>query len=564
MDSQAQWKTWKGVTSVSRTLASSAADLEGLLQKLQRHGVARGRVRQDDLQKILVQLYDGVHESRKLVPIVTVCVQAVAAGGSRSCAPSLGTSGTTPGRRWIATNLASPSVHHLCTCFPLHSRSQNATSVDRTAAPGPYAQQPQVFEEPYNVARCLKCWIHPPLVRASPTFSDLPTDIQSRILELHLEGQHGKSSSSSKAVRMVCRSFDAHVQLHNQARQRLTVTPSVHTAALLPYSPCLSMVVVDSHQPLPFSRFLHRMLDGSTPHLVSLTLRLPNADVCALAAAVASKPQLQELSIYVLCDDAQETQPGLELPALPYLRKLSIEQPIVHFREQVMPGIDRIWDELPVGLGNLSTMPLTSLNCQLGEFSLGDDEEREQQDETDPTLGMVVICDALGCLTELRELTTHFWTTGAPGARDCWQALARAMPTLRHLTRLELLSLLVSAGGEGGDEQDPQCLVAFTAGLSNLTALRSLALTGHKQAVYNQDWCETESDEEEVDFREASVPLASALGSLAGLTQLKLANLQGVLALKHCYLRLGALTALRSLELDLKELFADGGAQSLD
>lgn len=68
------------------------------------------------------------------------------------------------------------------------------------------------------------------------------------------------------------------------------------------------------------------------------------------------------------------------------LRKLSIEQPIVHFREQVMPGIDRIWDELPVGLSNLSTMPLTSLNCQLGEFSLGDDEEREQQDETDPTL----------------------------------------------------------------------------------------------------------------------------------------------------------------------------------
>lgn len=151
-----------------------------------------------------------------------------------------------------------------------------------------------------------------------PTFSDLPTDNQSRILELHLEGQHGKSSSSSsKAVRMVCRSFDAHVQLHNQARQQLTVTPSVHAAALIPYSPCLSMVVVDmvvvdSHQPLPFSRFLHRMLHGSTPHLVSLTLRLPNADVCALVAAVASKPQLQELSIYVLCDDAQATQFGLE------------------------------------------------------------------------------------------------------------------------------------------------------------------------------------------------------------------------------------------------------------
>lgn len=194
-------------------------------------------------------------------------------------------------------------------------------------------------------------------------------------------------------------------------------------------------------------------------------------------------------------------------------------------------GLDlELVEALPIQLSNLSEMrSLTSLDCSLSEF---------EDDDMNTTCRMIPVCGALGSLSELHELRLGYWTFSAQtGDLNCWETLASALPTLPHLTCLKLSSLRAHGA--------PEYVLALAPGLSCLTSLRSLTMTGHHGDAYEiQVWSEGSC--------EASAALACAVGALYGLTQLTLRDTGRFLAMEHCYKQLHALSGLRSLVFDIE------------
>lgn len=175
---------------------------------------------------------------------------------------------------------------------------------------------------------------------------------------------------------------------------------------------------------------------------------------------------------------------------------------------------------------DLSVRPMLDLEDVWGFYP------EEEWNEVDTAAAMQEVCDKLQHLSELRELVLHSWTCREGPAAECWQTLALALPTLQHLSRLEFRELLLPGNVNSG------CLLALASGLSGRTSLRSLKLTKWDIHSYRQLRGE---------MRAASAPLACAIGSLTGLEQLTILDLELVLSVRDCFLHLRPLGALRSL-----------------
>lgn len=277
------------------------------------------------------------------------------------------------------------------------------------------------------------------------------------------------------------------------------------------------------------------------PQLVSLTLQKQTlVNIPMLLAALTPHTQLTTLLMsfhYQGLPEEPRSEPAPQLPSLPMLQQLSLEQPLLTYPTAPTP---------PILLGNLSDLRrLTSLHLVLSSV------EREQLvsfgPETDTAHAMQPVCEALASLSELSELRLSCLPCGGPAAEACWSALARALPLQQHLTSLDLLSILVPE--EDLEEEDgfnAACLTALASGLWQRTALRSLTLTGLSHDDPNSlRW------DHGNEYRGASVQLARAIGSLTSLTQLMLRDLDEVLGLDDCCSHLRHLSSLCSLELPL-------------
>lgn len=144
------------------------------------------------------------------------------------------------------------------------------------------------------------------------------------------------------------------------------------------------------------------------------------------------------------------------------------------------------------------------------------------------------VCAALRHLPDLRSLRACGWTCGQqPDTQRGWQTLASALPTLRHLTSLDLGDILLP------DDYNAACLTLLSSGLSQLPLLRRLSITGVTRQQAHVVASRTA----------ASEALTHSIGALTRLTHLQLQQLEGALTAQDCARNLRALTALRSLAL---------------
>lgn len=415
-------------------------------------------------------------------------------------------------------------------------------------------------------------------LHAGTGFADLPREIQAHILNLHLAAHRGTGDLQSRiGVRAVCRAFKAHSDLHAHATQHVDITPSAQSAALLPYSPHLQTLVCSATK-LPFQRMVHAILASPLhlmPQLRSLTLHCHTlVDIPSVVAAVAGNTQLTALSHSATLTTPRQyygvltthPQPGLELPHLPLLRKLSLQLPCIWLDVKQIVPCNWDWDmTLPFGLATLSEMRLlTSLAFHSAaplededDFFRFDNEDDEDGVEPDTTQAMVAASDALVCLTELRKLSLSNWTTGASTPELlCWRALACALPALQHLTHLDLLQVYISR------HLDPNCILALASALPSLTALHSLTITGSVDSAAHGARGGESSVEFEQQRADVNAPLARAVGSLATLTRFELSRMQDVLELSDCCLHMRALSVLQSLTLVFVQPEPDTPAQA--
>lgn len=374
-------------------------------------------------------------------------------------------------------------------------------------------------------------------VHAGPGFADLPEVIQSHILALHLTGC---PAGRSCGVRGVSKCFNSCAWLHDRAQQQLDIASD--QIACLSYLPRLQAVVCSKPE-MSVSGFVHRVLRFPMPHLVSLTLQCQClADAPSLVATVARFPQLTELSLAVEVNvEAYEPQlqatPPLTLTDLTCLRSLSIHQRCV----RSLAGST----VLAVSMAALSGMHmLTPLHVRLNSVDAFEDQGWLDLTTT-PT--MISVSRSLGKVSELRELVLSFWDsyafTHGPLVDSCWQSFAEVLPTLQHLTRLGMISMLVG--------NHPTWQQALVTGLYGAPCLRHLALTGYSRFPLIDHGPEAG---QLAGLHEASAILARTLGSLTALTQLELADLQQGVGVHDCCVHLRTLTALRSLTLDVLPL----------
>lgn len=206
-------------------------------------------------------------------------------------------------------------------------------------------------------------WVpHCPSLQLSPTrrvhagFASLPTDIQTKILRLHLAServrrtrQHGEPVASHGGVRAVCKAWEAQSFVERHARRDLSIEGfDPRSAALLPYLTGLQELLCS-----PSSRGLCAILSSllfPMPHLRALSLTdLPLCDRAALVGILAAHTQLTRLHLVGF--------PTSEPLTLPYLRHLELSAPF-HLGDAPddRPG-------LLVGLERLSEMTrLTALD----------------------------------------------------------------------------------------------------------------------------------------------------------------------------------------------------------
>lgn len=160
---------------------------------------------------------------------------------------------------------------------------------------------------------------------------------------------------------------------------------------------------------------------------------------------------------------------------MPCLCALTIQQPCTYYTTG--QGND-VQLQLPVGFGTLSAR---LMRLDFAVTSVHPDNDSVPDGTVcllDTTPAMQAVGSVLESLTALRQLKLHAWSAIASAENDvepCWQALARALPTLFHLTRIQLLDLLVP------QYFDSACFLALAAGLASLTSLHSLTVIALRQ-----------------------------------------------------------------------------------
>lgn len=366
--------------------------------------------------------------------------------------------------------------------------------------------------------------------------------MQSIILTPLLARKHssgGGGSTSRNDIGATCRAFDAHSFLEVHARTTLVVK-SLQTAALLPYRPHLQSITWARVQPALLWTML---VSYPMPQLLSLTLNIErNLAASDIAAALEHQTQLTALDLAfgdkAACDLLPAAQQPLsQLPALPNLRSLSLDQVF----------LDGVNDTvLRLGLRYLTAMQqLTRLAVLLRV----DDSRRPFHTEYHH---MRPVTNALSCLPELRELCLSHWSCQQmPDVLPCWEQLSQQLPLLIHLTMLKLDAVDIAMGTLAAS-----CLSELSFGLSHLVSLRYLEL--HADSV---SMMETAGD----DHTESET-LARAMGALTGLEYLSLSEMDRAVRDSDLRLHLTSLSHLKVFELvcrptpeDAEELGDDDG-----
>jgi hypothetical protein len=153
------------------------------------------------------------------------------------------------------------------------------------------------------------------------------------------------------------------------------------------------------------------------------------------------------------------------------------------------------------------------------------------------------VANTLAHMVHLRSLSLGSWRCWAddddPVSDDddpvsAWQALGNALPTMVHLTNLELADILL-------DDFDPSHFKALAPGLAGSNSLLELRIFGR------------ESDELVFDAADHNASAGRALlDSVAGLTKLQVLCIDRIpLKQSDCHMHLTSLTALTSLSLTL-------------
>lgn len=371
-------------------------------------------------------------------------------------------------------------------------------------------------------------------------FSSLPSDIQALILNLtrlsrerQLEqhqlgelytwihthpGQTDDLPQVSRALAFEYLAASAVRELQVYERTQFC------TASQLPFAPLIE--TVETNIPV-YTRYLCRLLlapQPSLPCLVSLSLHLISAqDVLTMVAAIAPLTHLTTLTLSVGTNLHQQlSQPPPLLPLLPNLRALHLS---LGLRSGAAP-----W--LPLDLAHLSSLRgLTTLSVRTPDLW----SRLAADGAVDIMATMGPVTSSLPHLTALRALELVEWT-GHQRAEPCWQALAHALPLLRRLTYLSISFNPQDMGGTAS------CLQALSCGLSCVTSLRHLNITGGTQ----------EEHERRLDAaREAtSKQLTLAIGALSALELVQLVELEVSVRAHDCYKHLGQLTGLRELRLE--------------
>lgn len=154
---------------------------------------------------------------------------------------------------------------------------------------------------------------------------------------------------------------------------------------------------------------------------------------------------------------------------------------------------------LPVGLANLSALhQLTQLTLTVRDTHIAAHKKaRPSYAAKYAHAAMLPTAHALAGLKELRTLELQNWScagssTGTDGwmggtALASWQALAAALPAMPHLASLALKDILLVPR-----TVDASQLAALSCGLSRLSSLRSLTVTGntpcHIVSANPEDW----------------------------------------------------------------------------
>lgn len=162
-------------------------------------------------------------------------------------------------------------------------------------------------------------------------FTSLPVDVQQKVVDLHLAGRLKQpSGASSRAVRAVCRSFEALDFLFQQSLTHLHAT-STHTAALLPYRPLLQAAHLQTDTPTRYWTAVLTSPALALPHLRDLTVAMPLSETAvSVVAALQGHTQLTALALCFalrpawFSEEMYEDDPTLgctiDLSMLPQLR----------------------------------------------------------------------------------------------------------------------------------------------------------------------------------------------------------------------------------------------------
>lgn len=363
-------------------------------------------------------------------------------------------------------------------------------------------------------------------------FLSLPSGVQAKILSLVRQATPQTRADDVDDLALVSHAFEAHdylaaVLVTSVDGLSSTSTRARRQTAQLPYLLRLQKFCGS----VTWSRYLCSLIN--TPHvpmpqLAALTLTSESRDLPAVASALSSLTQLTALRL------ATSNSPGRPLSAFPTLCPcpLLCDLSLTFHVLQYIADVPYAW--LPLDLSYLSSLTslthLTVSTPYLCNYLLPAGQ--------DCAVVLRPVSQALPHLTALQSLELRALVFGQH-AEPCWQVLAATVPMLARLTTLSVHF------GPRSHSSTAACLQTLSTGLSCLTRLRSLTLCGEEQLHQDDDIIAFILD---AVRRAASELLARAIGALTGLETLQLCgNLEGIVSAHDCYMRLGRLTALRSL-----------------
>lgn len=362
-------------------------------------------------------------------------------------------------------------------------------------------------------------------------FLSLPSGVQATILSLVRQATPQTRADDVDDLALVSHAFEAHdylaaVLANSVDEISSTSTRARRQAAQLPYLLRLQKFGGS----VTWSRYLCSLLIAQQvpmPQLASLTLTSESRDLPAVASALSSLTQLTALRFATSNSPGQPHAAVSTLRPCPLLCDLSLTFHVL----QYIADVPYAW--LPLALSYLSSLTalthLTVSTPYLCNYLLSAGQDCAVLWPVSQALPLLIALQSL----ELRALVF------GQHAEPCWQVLAATLPMLPRLTTLSLHF------GPRSHSSTAACLQTLSTGLSCLTRLRSLTLCGEEQLHQDDDIIAFILD---AARQAASEQLARAIGALTGLETLQLCgNLEGIVSAHDCYMRLGWLTALRSL-----------------